>query len=92
LHDWDHPIFYEYEELRCIRTTAAKLILRHGTDIHELYDLKADPGETTNLFGQPDVSSLQSELTKLLTDHFEETTNPEFDLWKGGRSKAQLLK
>ncbi len=86
------PVFYEYEELRCVRTTTAKLILRHGSTVNELYDLIVDPGEERNLYGQAAAAALQAELTTLLTDYFETTTNPEFDLWKSGRSKAQLLK
>lgn len=92
LGDWQRPIFYEYEELRCIRTNTAKLILRHGSEINELYDLKADPGEKTNLYGLPASAELQSTLTRSLTDYFTSTAMPEFDLWQNGRSKAHLLK
>lgn len=92
LQNWHHPVFYEYEELRCIRTPEAKLILRDGESVDELYDLKADPGELANLYGQPQVAPLQQQLTTQLETFFKNTATPEFDLWHGGKSKAHLLK
>ena len=43
------PIFYEFENLRCIRTQRFKYVHRHPNGPHELYDLQADPDEFTNL-------------------------------------------
>jgi arylsulfatase A-like enzyme len=86
------PVFYEYEELRCIRTTEAKLILRDGDQPDELYNLRTDPEELTNLYDQPSAAKLQADLSMQLDAYFQATAAPEFDLWKGGRSKAHRLK
>jgi hypothetical protein len=45
-----------------------KLIVYHGHDIGELYDLHQDPGEFRNLWNDPSVSSIKWELTKRLFD------------------------
>jgi arylsulfatase A-like enzyme len=86
------PVFYEYEELRCIRTRDAKLILRDGDQPDELYNLRTDPEELTNLYDQPSAAKLQADLSMQLDAYFQATAAPEFDLWKGGRSKAHRLK
>ena len=55
----------------------------------ELYDLQADPHERFNLYGQPDHAETQKQLAAKLDDWFESYANPEYDIWKGGRSKAR---
>ena len=88
---WDNTLFYEFEELRCVRTTTAKLIERHGTGPDELYDLAADPDEQKNLIDEPKSGGLRDALHQQLASHFNTIADPEFDLWKGGRSKAPKL-
>ncbi|MBL9114629.1 MAG: sulfatase-like hydrolase/transferase [Verrucomicrobiaceae bacterium] len=92
LKDWSHPVFYEYEELRCVRTNQAKLILRDGDQVDELYDLRSDPGEVVNLFGKPEAGELQDKLMHILTAHFKQMVAAKYDLWNGGESKAHRLK
>jgi len=50
--EWDDTVFYEFEYLRCIRTPEWKFIGRFPDGPHELYDLKSDPAESRNLFGE----------------------------------------
>jgi len=45
-----------------------KLVVYHGHEIGELYDLEEDPKEFHNLWGHPDAQMLQFELTKRLFD------------------------
>ena len=45
-----------------------KLVVYHGQDIGELYDLEEDPHEFHNLWGAPGTLPLQSELTRTLFD------------------------
>lgn len=55
--------YQPHAQMRMIRTRDWKLIHHYeqGTG-HELYDLKNDPGETVNLYGEPGVRSIQYEL------------------------------
>lgn len=91
IKDWDNTVFYEFETLRCIRTATMKWIERRGDEIDELYDEKADPGETRNLADDPAFGTQKIELKARLDQFFNRHGSPEFDLWKGGRSKAQLI-
>jgi len=70
--------YYEYYEWpnpeavrpnRGIRTESHKLIhYTHETQEYELYDLKADPGETTNLYGKPEAAQVQQQLLARLNE------------------------
>ena len=86
---WNNTLYYEFEELRCIRTTAAKLVERNGKGPDELYDLSTDPDEQHNLWDSS--TTLRAGLDKRLRGFFSNVADPEFDLWNGGRSKAPML-
>jgi len=62
------PIGFAYEKKAAWMTQQYKLVVAPGnnTDITELYDLKNDPYETTDLAGKyPEkVSQMKNELTK----------------------------
>jgi arylsulfatase A-like enzyme len=88
--DWKNEIFYEFENLRCIRTDSMKWIERLGDEPDELYDLATDPREQTNLANDPAHDSKRRSLDEKLDAWFAKTATPEFDLWKNGRSKAPL--
>jgi hypothetical protein len=53
-----------------------KLVLYHGQEIGELYDLEQDPCEFDNLWGQPGAASVQADLTKQLFDAVMLATDP----------------
>lgn len=57
------------------RTTQHKYIRRYYTDHHELFDLKADPGETRNVSGHPDHEDLERRMETRLLDFFMETAD-----------------
>ncbi len=67
--------------MRMIRTDRWKLVLYLDADgqplangrRHELFDLKADPDEFTNLYGQPVVASIQHQLETQLRTWMRET-------------------
>ena len=88
---WDNLVFYEMETCRAIRTDRWKLVKRHPSGPHELYDMQTDPRERMNLFGQPGTDAVRSGLEEQLTAFFEKYADPQYDLWKGGRSKAKRL-
>jgi uncharacterized sulfatase len=71
----------EKPHMRMIRTDDWKLVLYHdengcpldaGTR-HELFDLKTDPGELTNLYGKPTAHNIQRKLEKRLADWMRRT-------------------
>ena len=74
--------FHAVAHMRMIRTRGWKLIHHYeNEDKHELYDLRNDPGELTNLYGQPSVRDAQHFLSRRLKD------------WEGrvGARKEDLL-
>ena len=88
---WDNVVFYEMETCRAIRTDRWKYVARHPNGPHELYDKEVDPQERFNLYGQPGMDATRSELHQRLTAFFAEYADPQYDIWRGGRSKARLL-
>ncbi len=92
--EWDNKdnnIFYEMENTRAIRTNEWKYVARRPDGPNELYDMKADPHERFNLFGQRNRQQVQGELAKRLDDFFKEYADPQYDVWHGGRSKARRV-
>ncbi len=88
---WDNVVYYEFEDTRAIRTADWKLIRRHPDGPHELYDLKNDPGETVNLIADPAHARTRRNLKARLDRFFARHADPQYDLWRGGRSKARRL-
>ncbi|MFA6546868.1 MAG: sulfatase-like hydrolase/transferase [Limisphaerales bacterium] len=86
---WDNTIFYEMEGCRAIRTDDWKYVARFPKGPFELYDMKADPRERFNLYGQPGTETRTDELAKRLDAFFQQHADPQYDIWKGGRSKAK---
>lgn len=89
---WDNVMFYEMERTRAIRTEEWKYVARHPDGPFELYDMKADPQERFNLFGQPKHADVQRTLAAQLDEFFQRHADPQYDVWKGGHSKAGALK
>jgi arylsulfatase A-like enzyme len=88
---WDNVMFYEMETCRAVRENRWKYVARHPTGPFELYDMQADPHERFNLYGQPGTESIRAELGGRLEGFFARYADPQYDIWKGGRSKAQRL-
>ena len=90
--DWETAMFYEMESCRSVRTERWKYVARRSPDgPSELYDMENDPHERFNLFGQPELASVQTEMAAKLDAFFDEYADPQYDIWKGGRSKARRL-
>lgn len=60
-----------------LRTDRAKIVVYHGSDEGELYDLRSDPGEFTNLWHDPAASELKLGLLKQAFDASIWTLDPE---------------
>jgi arylsulfatase A-like enzyme len=88
---WDNTVFYEMETCRAIRADRWKLVMRTPSGPHELYDMQADPRERFNRYGQPGTDEVRAELQSRLEAFFQKYADPQYDVWKGGRSKARRL-
>jgi arylsulfatase A-like enzyme len=86
---WDNVVFFEMETTRAIRTEDWKYVARFPNGPFELYDLKRDPRERFNLYGQPGQEPRRAELARRLDEFFARHADPQYDIWKGGRSKAK---
>jgi choline-sulfatase len=72
-------IFDEYGPVRMIRDRDWKYIHRYPYGPHELYDLKTDPGEDNNLFGQEEYKNKIIEMRDKLQRWFAKYVNPALD-------------
>ncbi len=91
LTDWEDVVFYEFENVRHIRTRNWKYVERLGQAPEiELFDLRADPDELVNLAQHPAHGATQKQLRDRLHDWFAQYADPKWDLWKGGKSKTRV--
>ena len=83
-------VFFEFENVRAIRTDTWKYVQRFPDGPDELYNLVADPGEEANLIGQAPHAAMQEQLATRLDAFFDRHADPKYDLKKGGTSKTPL--
>ncbi len=80
---WREDVVCEYGNARMIKSDGYKLILRYPyqgvTFANEFYDLKADPRETTNLFGEQAYGPVIQRMTARLRDFFAQYSDPAHD-------------
>ncbi|MGF1483942.1 MAG: sulfatase [Opitutales bacterium] len=70
-HRHDNQIF-----LTSVRTPDCKLVVRHGHNDGELYDLKNDPGERFNLWGDPAWQTVKTDMLLRLATRMAQTADP----------------
>ena len=87
--EWKNEMFFEMETCRAVRGERWKYVARFPDGPYELYDMQNDPQERLNLYGQPDMQSVRDEMAERLDAFFAQYANPQYDIWKGGRSKAR---
>jgi len=79
----DDAVFCEYGNARMMRADGYKLILRYpfrGVRFdNELYDLKADPRETKNIYGEAAHAQRVQRMTARVDEHFARYSVPEHD-------------
>ena len=85
---WDSTVFFEFENTRAVRTREWKYVGRFPDGPNELYDLESDPDERHNLVDEPAHATQQQELHQRLDEFFATYADPQYDLSRGGRSKA----
>lgn len=84
--EWDDELFCEYSmrhgattDMRAVRTPAWKLMIDfHNVGREELYDLRADPGETRDLSASTDPQhvAMKARLEARIRDHMRELNDP----------------
>ena len=84
--NWRQVQFGEYGTVRMARSERYKLIRRHQSGPHELFDLEADPRETRNLIDSSSHLAVISELSGLMETHFRRYSRPD----KSGTLGADL--
>lgn len=89
--DWDNTAFYEFENLRCVRTERWKYVHRHPNGPHELYDLQNDPDEFNNLVTDADHDSARKQLKQQLDQFYNRYAQPKYDMWQGGGSQTFIF-
>lgn len=72
-------VFDEYGPVRSVRTPDWKYVHRYPYGPHELYDLRNDPGETTNLAGRTERRAQEREMRGRMTEWFLRYADPERD-------------
>ncbi|MCA9005105.1 MAG: sulfatase-like hydrolase/transferase [Planctomycetaceae bacterium] len=88
---WNEVVFYEFENVRAIRTKDWKYIERYHESPNELYDLTADPREHRNLIDQPEFQKTRADLKQRMDQFFSQYADPKWDIWNGGKSKSILM-
>ncbi len=72
LNAWTHPGAYA----TMLRTAEEKIVVYHGSEPGELYDLAADPDEFDNLWDRPDQAARKVRLLKAACDRIAFTADP----------------
>lgn len=88
---WTEVVFYEFENVRSIRTKDWKYIERLHESPNELYQLVADPQEHKNLVDQAEFQQTRDKLKQRMDQFFSQYADPQWDLWNGGKSKTILM-
>lgn len=76
----DHiVVFDEYGPVRMVRTQDYKYVHRYPYGPHELYDLRSDPGELSNLASRAEYGEKAKELREHLREWFSHHVDPARD-------------
>lgn len=86
---WEDVMFYEMENTRSIRTDTWKYVARFPEGPFELYDKVRDPAERFNMYGQPEMEPIRAELSQRLDAFFNRYSDPKYNVWKDGKSRAR---
>jgi len=86
---WEYVMFYEMENTRAIRTATWKYVARFPHGPFELYDKEKDPAERFNMYAQPGTGPIQVDLARRLDEFFSRYSDPKYNVWKDGKSRAR---
>jgi arylsulfatase A-like enzyme len=79
---WQDRLYFEYANVRGLRTNTLKYVERTREWPSELFDLERDPGETTNAIADPARAPQLAELRRDLTGFFERAGAPPLERWR----------
>lgn len=86
-------VYFEQEETRGMRTAQFAYWERlPSTGAPVLYDMRKDPGQHVNVYGQPAYAAAAAELKRQLADFFARYADPQYDLWRGGTAKGSVIR
>lgn len=90
---WEDAVFFEQEESRGVRTSRFSFWKRmHGLGDAVLFDMGSDPEQEHNVVDVPGYQDIVAQLSQRLDNFFKENTDPQYDLWRGGRPKGSVRK
>jgi arylsulfatase A-like enzyme len=72
-------VYDEYGPVRMVRTREWKYVHRYPTGPHELFDLRADPGERSNLVDDARTGTVVESLRGRLENWFRQYVDPQRD-------------
>jgi arylsulfatase A-like enzyme len=75
-------LYFEYANVRAIRTRNLKLILRTREFASEFYDLETDPGETRNLYEERVYARQRESLARDVERFFRRAGAPALEDWR----------
>jgi arylsulfatase A-like enzyme len=84
-------VFDEYGPVRAVRTPEWKYVHRYPYGPHELYDLRNDPGEESNLAGKAEHRAQEKEMRARLIEWFSRYVDPGRDgVYEGVTGTGQI--
>jgi arylsulfatase A-like enzyme len=103
--DWPLARYGEYGDLRMIRTSEFKFVKRYPHGPHELFALRDDPGELSNLANEPSLFNVRQSLERQLEEWYRAHEDPaksglhvkslpvhnSAEAWRDGRREARGL-
>jgi len=89
LQDWSNEVYFEQEESRGIRTSRYAYWKRLNDYFGPalLFDVVNDPGQNKPLI-LSEHKDIVDELDKKLNEFFNRYSDPQYDLWRGGKTKS----
>jgi arylsulfatase A-like enzyme len=79
---WTNRLFFEYSYVRALRTQTLKYVERGEGWPSELFDLEADPAESTNVIDAPAYRAQREALRRELDARFKKLGAPSINDWR----------
>jgi len=79
---WRDRLYFEYCNVRGVRTDTAKYVERTREFPSEMFDLERDPGETGSVLNDPKYRKQAAALKKDLDRFFEQAGAPPIEQWR----------